>query len=86
MNTIQPYKRTSFHLDITNEPEGHYAKWNKHRKENIVLSQLYVETTKVQITKQDRIVIVRNLPWGKRGILFKWYKNSVLQDEEIVEI
>lgn len=59
---------------------------SQHRKENTVLPQLYVETTKVQITKQGRIVIVRNLLWGRRGLLLKWNKNSVLQDEEIVEI
>ena len=39
----------------------------QHRKENTVLSQLYVETTKVQLIKQSRNLIVRNLLWGDRG-------------------
>ena len=34
--------------DSMNEPEGHYAKWNKPtEKEDTILSQLYVEYTKV---------------------------------------
>ena len=65
-----------------NEHEEHYTKWNKAtQKRNIVLSQLYVESTKVQPIKQSRILIVRSLQEGRRGMLFKWYKNLVMQGE-----
>ena len=44
----------------------------QHRKENTVLSQLYVESTKVQHITQSRIMIVRNLLWGRKELLVTW--------------
>ena len=60
-------KRTSSIWEDMNEPERHYAKWKKQpQKENTVLSQLCVVSTKVQLTKHSRILIVGNLR-GKMG-------------------
>lgn len=67
MNNIQPSKKDILPCGITCMKLKHImlSGISQHRKENTVLSQLYVESAKAQLIKQSRISIVWNLMWGQ---------------------
>lgn len=51
--SLKKRRQTSFHFKV-GEPGGSYCKWNKlHKMANTALSQLYLESNKVELLKAE---------------------------------
>ena len=56
MNTTQPLKKGNLAIfDDMDGPRGHYAKWNKSKKDKYLWSHLFVESSKTTNRKNPKL-------------------------------